>query len=44
MAACDELGLLLVEDCAHALCAAWDGRAIGTFGAAAPSAPKPTSI
>jgi len=35
MAACDELGLLLVEDCAHALCAAWDGRAIGTFGAAA---------
>ncbi len=34
-AACDELGLLLVEDCAHALCAAWDGRAIGTFGAAA---------
>ena len=35
MAACDELGLLLVEDCAHALCAAWDGRAIGTFGTAA---------
>lgn len=35
MAACDELGLLLVEDCAHALCADWDGRAIGTFGAAA---------
>jgi len=35
MAACDELGLLLVEDCAHALCAAWDGRTIGTFGAAA---------
>lgn len=35
MAACDELGLLLVEDCAHALCAAWDGRPIGTFGAAA---------
>ena len=34
-AACEELGLLLVEDCAHALCAAWDGRAIGTFGAAA---------
>lgn len=34
-AACDELGLLLIEDCAHALCAAWDGRAIGTFGAAA---------
>jgi dTDP-4-amino-4,6-dideoxygalactose transaminase len=35
MAACDELGLLLVEDCAHALCASWDGRAIGSFGAAA---------
>jgi dTDP-4-amino-4,6-dideoxygalactose transaminase len=35
MAACDELGLLLIEDCAHALCASWDGRAIGTFGAAA---------
>lgn len=35
MAACDELGLVLVEDCAHALCAAWGGRAIGTFGAAA---------
>jgi dTDP-4-amino-4,6-dideoxygalactose transaminase len=34
-AACDELGLLLVEDCAHALCATWEGRAIGTFGAAA---------
>ncbi|SFC04292.1 dTDP-4-amino-4,6-dideoxygalactose transaminase [Bosea sp. CRIB-10] len=34
-AACDELDLLLVEDCAHALCAAWGGRAIGTFGAAA---------
>ncbi|HEV7326955.1 MAG TPA: DegT/DnrJ/EryC1/StrS aminotransferase family protein [Bosea sp. (in: a-proteobacteria)] len=34
-AACEELGLLLVEDCAHALCAAWNGRAIGTFGAAA---------
>ena len=35
MAACDELGLLLVEDCAHSLCAAWNGRTIGTFGAAA---------
>lgn len=35
MAACDELGLLLVEDCAHALCAAWGGRTIGSFGAAA---------
>jgi dTDP-4-amino-4,6-dideoxygalactose transaminase len=35
MAACEELNLLLVEDCAHALCAAWGGRTIGTFGAAA---------
>ncbi|PZR92381.1 MAG: aminotransferase [Stutzerimonas stutzeri] len=34
-AACDELGLLLVEDCAHALCASWEGRPIGSFGAAA---------
>lgn len=35
MGACDELGLVLVEDCAHALCATWNGRAIGTFGEAA---------
>ncbi len=35
VAACNELGLLLVEDCAHALCASWNGRSIGTFGAAA---------
>ncbi|PTM40997.1 DegT/DnrJ/EryC1/StrS family aminotransferase [Bosea sp. 124] len=34
-AACDELELLLIEDCAHALCAAWGGRTVGTFGAAA---------
>lgn len=34
-AACAELGLTLVEDCAHALHAFWRGRAIGTFGAAA---------
>ncbi|WP_296578762.1 DegT/DnrJ/EryC1/StrS family aminotransferase [Phreatobacter sp.] len=33
MAACTDLGLALVEDCAHALCASWRGRAIGTFGA-----------
>jgi dTDP-4-amino-4,6-dideoxygalactose transaminase len=33
--ACTELGLTLVEDCAHALLASWNGRAIGTFGAAA---------
>ena len=34
-AACDQLGLVLVEDCAHALTATWRGRAIGTFGAVA---------
>jgi dTDP-4-amino-4,6-dideoxygalactose transaminase len=34
-AACRDLGLRLVEDCAHALGAAWDGQAIGTFGEAA---------
>jgi dTDP-4-amino-4,6-dideoxygalactose transaminase len=33
MAACRELGLKLVEDCAHSLCAAWRGQTIGTFGA-----------
>ncbi len=35
MAVADELGLKVVEDCAHAMCASWKGRAIGTFGAAA---------
>jgi dTDP-4-amino-4,6-dideoxygalactose transaminase len=34
MAVCRELGLALVEDCAHSLCAAWRGQTIGTFGAA----------
>lgn len=29
---CRELGLALVEDCAHALCASWRGQTIGTFG------------
>lgn len=33
MAAAEELGLRVVEDCAHALCASWRGKAIGTFGA-----------
>lgn len=33
MAVCSELGLALVEDCAHALCASWRGRTIGTYGA-----------
>lgn len=31
----EELGLSVVEDCAHAMCASWKGRTIGTFGAAA---------
>lgn len=31
-ALCDELGLVLVEDCAHTLGATWDGRPTGTFG------------
>lgn len=34
-AVCAELGLTLIEDCAHALCAAWRGKTIGTFGALA---------
>jgi dTDP-4-amino-4,6-dideoxygalactose transaminase len=33
--ACRDLGLVLVEDCAHALGARWGERTIGTFGAAA---------
>ncbi|MGL4496276.1 MAG: DegT/DnrJ/EryC1/StrS family aminotransferase [Beijerinckiaceae bacterium] len=35
IAACHDLGLLLVEDCAHAMCATWRGKPIGTFGASA---------
>lgn len=35
MAACEDVGLTLIEDCAHALCASWNGRTIGTFGVAA---------
>lgn len=34
-AACRELDLVLIEDCAHALCSTWNGRTIGAFGAAA---------
>ncbi|HEY8566558.1 MAG TPA: DegT/DnrJ/EryC1/StrS family aminotransferase [Beijerinckiaceae bacterium] len=33
--ACAAHGVTLVEDCAHALCAAYKGRTIGTFGVAA---------
>lgn len=32
---CRDLDIRLIEDCAHALCASWRGRAIGTFGDAA---------
>jgi dTDP-4-amino-4,6-dideoxygalactose transaminase len=32
---CGEHGLILVEDCAHALCTTYKGRTVGTFGAAA---------
>lgn len=32
---CRELGLRLIEDCAHSLCASWRGKTIGTFGEAA---------
>ena len=32
MAVAAECGLQVVEDCAHAMCASWQGRAIGAFG------------
>ena len=35
MSVATSLGLAIVEDCAHAMCASWKGRRIGTFGAAA---------
>ncbi|WP_439573584.1 DegT/DnrJ/EryC1/StrS family aminotransferase [Phreatobacter sp.] len=35
MAVADDCGLAVIEDCAHAICASWRGRAIGTFGLAA---------
>jgi dTDP-4-amino-4,6-dideoxygalactose transaminase len=34
-ALCGDLGLSLIEDCAHTMGAAWNGRASGTFGLAA---------
>ena len=34
VALCDELGLALVEDCAHTMGAKWKGRFTGRFGAA----------
>jgi dTDP-4-amino-4,6-dideoxygalactose transaminase len=30
---CQNHGLVLIEDCAHAHCAAWSGRKVGSFGA-----------
>lgn len=35
MTVADQCGLSVIEDCAHALCASWKGKAIGTFGIAA---------
>lgn len=35
VALCEELGLALVEDCAHTLGASWNGKPTGTFGTAA---------
>jgi len=34
MAVCDELGVSVIEDCAHTMGASWDGRPTGTFGIA----------
>ena len=34
MAACDELGVAVIEDCAHTMGASWDGRPTGAFGLA----------
>jgi dTDP-4-amino-4,6-dideoxygalactose transaminase len=34
MAVANALGVLVIEDCAHALGATWKGKAIGTFGVA----------
>ncbi len=34
MVVCGELGIAVIEDCAHTMGAAWNGRATGTFGIA----------
>jgi len=34
LALCDELEITVIEDCAHTMGAAWDGRPTGTFGVA----------
>jgi len=33
-AVCEELGISVIEDCAHTMGGGWDGRATGTFGLA----------
>ena len=33
VAVCDRLGVTIIEDCAHTMGAAWNGKASGTFGA-----------
>ncbi len=33
MTVADELGLTVIEDCAHTMGASWDGKPTGTFGA-----------
>jgi len=35
MELCQELGITVIEDCAHTMGASWNGQATGTFGAAA---------
>ncbi|MEO1494807.1 MAG: DegT/DnrJ/EryC1/StrS family aminotransferase [Pseudomonadota bacterium] len=35
MEICDQAGVTVIEDCAHTMGAAWDGRPSGTFGRAA---------
>lgn len=32
-AVCDELGITVIEDCAHTMGASWNGKPTGTFGA-----------
>lgn len=34
MALCTELGITVIEDCAHTMGGSWDGRPTGTFGVA----------
>ena len=35
VAVCEDLGLTLIEDCAHTMGAKWQGKHVGTFGAVA---------